>query len=128
MNLDTIRELADRSMRGEITFPQVVARLVADGVESYHVDYVRGENRYYMPNGESYVEAIEHRPVHPAADFSAAGVQAAIRRVQAGEILYPEFSDLVRNAGCVYYIVYLAGKQVIYFGRNGDCHIERFPQ
>jgi hypothetical protein len=31
-------------------------------------------------------------------------------------------------AGTVYYIAYLTGKQVIYFGRKGEFHIEKFPQ
>jgi hypothetical protein len=31
------------------------------------------------------------------------------------------------RAGCVGYIAWLAGKQVAYFGRRGETHVERFP-
>lgn len=30
-------------------------------------------------------------------------------------------------AGCVGYFVQITGQQVLYFGRNGECHIELFP-
>jgi hypothetical protein len=30
-------------------------------------------------------------------------------------------------AGCVGYFVQITGRQVIYFGRKGEMHIERFP-
>jgi hypothetical protein len=34
----------------------------------------------------------------------------------------------ITEAGCVYYIAYLSGKKVIYFGRKGEMHVELFPQ
>lgn len=34
----------------------------------------------------------------------------------------------ILEAGCVYYIAYLAGQRVAYFGRGGEAHIEPFPQ
>ncbi len=37
------------------------------------------------------------------------------------------FLDRTRTATCIYYIAYLQGRKVIYFGRNGDFRIEAFP-
>lgn len=127
MNIAKIKETIDLTLEGKITFPQVVGTLIGEGVESYHVDYVRSENTYYLPNGESHREAVPHKFPNPAKEFSADKVKATIKRVQAGEINYNTFSEEVIQAGCAFYIAYLSGKRVIYFGREGDFHIEYFP-
>lgn len=128
MNIQKIKEVITLTHEGKITFPQVVGALLNEGIESYHVDYIRSENRYYLPNGESHVEIVPHKFPTPAKEFSADKVKSTIKRIQAGEIDYNTFSDEVIQAGCVYYIAYLAGKRVIYFGREGDMHIEYFPK
>jgi transposase len=38
------------SNQGSIHFGEVIARLVAAGVESYHVDYRAGRSVYYLPD------------------------------------------------------------------------------
>ena len=115
-------------MAGAISFPEVVGRLMSDGIEAYHVDYVRSENRYYWPNGESHVEQVPHKFSAPAQEFSAEAVRSSLKRVQAGEIDYARFSEEILNAGCVFYIAYLVGRRVTYLGRKGDFHIEHFPR
>lgn len=127
MNTQKIKEVIALTHEGKITFPQVVGILTSEGIESYHVDYIRSENSYYLSNGESHIEAVPHKFPTPAKDFSADKVKASIKRIQAGEIDYNTFSDEVIQAGCVYYIACLSGKRVIYIGREGDMHIEYFP-
>ena len=127
MNTNKIKETINLTLEGKMTFPQVVGTLIGEGVESYHVDYVRGENTYYLPNGESQRETVPHKFSNPAKEFSADKVKSTIKRVQAGEINYITFSEEVLAAGCVFYIAYLSGKRVSYFGRNGDFHVEHFP-
>ncbi len=122
-----IEECARLSLEGKISFGDVVLRLMSIGLERYHADYARRECTYYMPNGESIALSIEH-PDEPIADaFSAEGVRAAVQQAQRGEIVYPEFLKLTFAAGCIGYFVQISGRQVIYFGRNGDQHVERFP-
>ena len=128
MNVSLIQNLLNESLAGTITFPQVVAKLIEAGVESYHMDLVRGESRYYMPNGESHVEHSTFKDHEAAQSFSVLKVQMAIKAIQTGQIKFQEFLYKVMSAGTVYYIVYLSGKKVVYFGRDGDFHIEPFPQ
>ena len=109
------------------TFGDVVMKLIQAGVERYHCDLVRGEKTYYLPNGESEVVAGEAVGVAPAGEFSAAGVDAAVREIQAGKIQYRTFCTRIAEAGCVGYHVSLAGQRAVYYGRTGDCHIEWFP-
>ena len=126
-----IRELVKACTRasdeGKENFGAIVTRLMQAGVERYHADLLRSEKVYYLPDGES--ELVGNDPVGdvPAETFSAAGVQAAVKAAQAGEFAYKTFCERVMAAGCAGYIVSLAGKRVIYYGRTGDMHVEWFP-
>jgi uncharacterized protein YbcV (DUF1398 family) len=121
-----IQDCASRSYAGTITFPDVVARLTAAGVDHYEVDLLRGETVYFLPDGSWHAENLK-APGTAAPDFDAAGVEAAVRAAQRGEIKYPEFLKRILAAGCVRYFAYLAGRNVAYLGRRGEAHIERFP-
>ncbi len=111
-----------------LSFPQVVGKLMAAGVERYRADLLRHEKIYYMPDGSSHVvETIRHAE-QPAMAFSAAGVDAAVRAIQAGQIAYTEFCRRIMAASCVDYIVSLSGRRAVYFGRDGESHVEAFPQ
>jgi uncharacterized protein YbcV (DUF1398 family) len=59
--------------------------------------------------------------------FDAEAIIAAIRGSQRGQIKYPEFMDRSMQAGCIGYVVWLAGRRVVYFGRRGEMHVELFP-
>jgi uncharacterized protein YbcV (DUF1398 family) len=122
-----MHECARLSDQGKITFPEVVRKLTQAGVERYHTDLCCDEHVYYMPNGETHVEPMGLPSQLIAAEFSDAGVDAAVRAIQRGEIQYTEFLRRIMEAGCVGYFVLLAGRQAQYFGRKGEMHIEKFP-
>ena len=67
-------------------------------------------------------------PTKAADDFSQSGLVAAIRAAQADQIRYPEFVNRAMAAGTVAYWALLTGKRVVYFGRNGEFHVEEFPR
>jgi uncharacterized protein YbcV (DUF1398 family) len=120
-------DCARASLTGTKKFPEVVRTLLEAGVEAYHVDLFRGENRYYLPSGESHVVSNGLAPHSVATNFSAPLVESAVRESQAAKITYPQFMEKIAAAGTVYYITYLGGKKVSYFGRNGEAHTEYFP-
>ena len=128
MNITLIKQTIEGSINATMIFPQIAGLLLEEGIESYHVDIVLSENRYYKPCGESHVAKIELPHSHPAENFSAEQVNAAVRKVQAGNSNYKNFMKEITDAGCVFYIAYLTGKKVIYFGRKGEMHVELFPQ
>ena len=128
MNKSAIQQILNDSTAGRIRFPQVVGGLLEQGVESYQVDLLRGENCYFNSQGEFCVMPNHHGDKLTNSAFDAEAVVSAIRKSQSGEINYEKFVDLIRAAGCTFYAAYLAGKKVIYFGRNGDFHIEHFPK
>jgi uncharacterized protein YbcV (DUF1398 family) len=124
---DVMVEATRASDEERVTFGEVVMTLMQAGVERYHCDLVRGEKSYYLPGGESEVVAGDAIGVAPAGEFSAAGVDAAVRAIQAGEIQYKTFCRRVAEAGCVGYHVSLVGRRAVYYGRTGDSHVEWFP-
>ena len=110
-----------------MTFPQVVGRLLELGIESYCVDFAAGRKTYYAANGETTTEAMILKLDPVAEEFAAADLVAAIRGAQADTVRYPEFVKRSTAAGVIGYWAFLTGKQVVYFGRKGEMHIEKFP-
>jgi uncharacterized protein YbcV (DUF1398 family) len=123
---DVVREMTRASDEERITFPEVVGALTKAGVERYHADLVCASKTYYMPDG-SFETTACHATDAAAPAFSAAGVDAAVRAVQAQRIRYREFCRQIAAAGCVGYFVTLAGRCAVYYGRGGETHVERFP-
>lgn len=125
--ISAMHECCTRSLRGELTFPDVVRKLQAIGVERYHADFSRHEITYYLPSGESQIEPTGWHVGQIAEVFSANAVEAAVKQIQRGEILYTEFLQKIMAAGCVGYFVQITGRRVLYIGRHGDFHVEPFP-
>ncbi len=125
--LSIIRSTFEASNLGTIHFGQVIGQLISAGVESYHVDYRSGRTTYYLPDG-STIDFTFERPHHGIADaFDREAIRDAIKDAQQGSVMYPEFKTLSQRAGCAAYTVWIAGRHVVYLGRQGETHIERFP-
>jgi uncharacterized protein YbcV (DUF1398 family) len=125
--IHVMEECARGSLAGELTFPEVVGRLVEVGVERYHADYSRQEITYYLADGDSHVVSAPHEEQVTATAFDAAAVEAAVRQSQRDEHTYVEFVRKTMAAGCVGYFVQITGKRVLYFGGDGDIYVEHFP-
>lgn len=121
-------DCAKRSHEGTIDFGSVVRALGEAGVESYFTDYRRGEHTYYAPGGETHAIALPLPDIAIANAFDADAVNQTVRGAQSGAVKYAEFVSRTMTAGCIGYFVWIAGRQVQYFGRRGEVHVERFPQ
>jgi uncharacterized protein YbcV (DUF1398 family) len=106
----------------------VIGALAGVGVESYRVDFLSGEDLFYMPDGQTHTEALPHAPARVADYLDAPALQALIRDAQADRLRYPQFVERSVKLGVAAYHVYLNGKKVVYFGRSGEMHTEHFPQ
>lgn len=122
-----IQATFDASNQGRIHFGEVIARLSAVHVEAYHVDYRSGHTTCYLPDGSTLDLRFELPPDGIAKVFDADALRAAIRGAQQGQVMYPEFKRLSQRAGCAGYTVWIAGRHVSYVGRQGETHIESFP-
>lgn len=122
-----VEECSAASDAERMSFPEVVGALTATGIERYHADLIRSEKTYHTPDGATHTVAGAAVAGVAAPDFSPAGVEAAIRAIQARSIGYKTFCERILAAGCVGYLVSLAGRRAVYYGRTGDLHVERFP-
>jgi len=123
----TTEECSHAAIKNEITFPEVLQRLTEIGVERYHADYSRHEITYYHSDGTSHVVSLTPPQAEIGLEFCADIIESAVKQSQQNEHTYNDFLRKTMRAGCVGYFVQITGKQVIYFGRNGDTHVERFP-
>lgn len=122
-----IQSTFQASNKGSIHFGEVIGQLMSVDVESYHVDYRSGRSTYYLPDGATVDLDFELPREGIAPAFDGDAVRSAILGAQQGRVMYPEFKKLSQCAGCVGYTVWIAGRHVTYFGRNGEVHIEQFP-
>lgn len=122
-----VQQCVRGSLTGEMTFPQIIQQLMELGVERYHADYSREENTFYLTTGESVVVACPHPPGETGMAFAKDDVASAVRQSQQGEHTYLDFVRKTMVAGCVGYFVQITGRKAIYFGRDGDSHVELFP-
>jgi uncharacterized protein YbcV (DUF1398 family) len=122
-----MQECTDASDQERIGFPEVVTKLMQAGVERYHADLLRAEKTYYLPSGESQRLPAAKVNTMPAATFAADGVAAAVRAIQQQKIQYREFCERIAQAASVGYIVSLAGRRAVYYGRTGESYVEPFP-
>jgi len=125
--IDVINECSKGSDEGQLSFPQVVGKLMDAGIERYSVDFVRNEKTFYQQDGEFFSLQGKRSAGEPAQEFSASDVQAAIRKSQTGSIAYLEFCRLAKEAGCTGYLVSLKGRRAVYSGRSGEDYAELFP-
>ncbi|HUN50433.1 MAG TPA: DUF1398 family protein [Candidatus Sulfotelmatobacter sp.] len=124
---EIIQECSAGSVQGRLTFPEVVRKLTAAGIEQYHADLRRTEKTYYMPDGASHVTPSVAVRTVPAAEFAAVGIVAALKSIQAGKTDYRTFCEEIAAAGCVGYLVCIGGRRAVYYGRKGDTYVEPFP-
>jgi uncharacterized protein YbcV (DUF1398 family) len=128
VNAHVIHEVLAETQAGKLIFPEVVRRLLEVDVESYFCNLATGEETFYTRDGQTHVEKMT-LPLAPVAEqFSLPGVIAAIRGAQTDTIRYPEFVKRATAAGVIAYWSFLTGKRVIYFGRQGEFHVEEFPR
>ncbi|WP_370673874.1 DUF1398 domain-containing protein [Pleomorphomonas sp. PLEO] len=124
------RRCLEAAHDGGLSFPQIVGELIAAGFESYTVDYRRGTQTYYLPDGDSVVLEMPASSCSVAEIFEAATVAALVRWAQSNgpDYGYQEFCSKAKAAGCAGYLVSFLGRRVVYFGRTAETHVEHFPQ
>lgn len=128
MNADTVSSLAKATLDGSLPFPQIVGKLVAEGVEYYHVDYAAMTFTFYGSSGSTVTSPLTFEGLPSISEnFDATALKAAIVDSQQHGQKFRVFCDRAMGAGVKGYFVFLRGQRVTYFGRQGDQHTEWFP-
>jgi uncharacterized protein YbcV (DUF1398 family) len=128
LNTQAITEAAAATLAGTTPFPEIVAKLIAAGVEYYHVDYVGLCKQFYDGAGGRVVTPIPYEGLPPvAAELDVDALRSAILDSQTKGQPWREFSRRAMAAGVQGYFAFLRGQRVTYLGRTGDQHTEWFP-
>jgi uncharacterized protein YbcV (DUF1398 family) len=128
MNANHVRVLGRAALSGSLPFPEIVDKLIAEGVEYYHVDYVALQMSYYSAEGGVVLVPLGFESLPAvAADFDAPALEAAILDSQKNGQKFRDFSRRAAEAGVAGYFAFLRGQRVTYLGRQGDQHVEWFP-
>lgn len=128
MQVEVTEECSRLADEGKMTFPESVARLIKAGFESYYADLLSLKKIYFSKNNTYIHDFKLTTKKEVAAHFDRSSVVQAIREIQADKIQYQEFLRKIMDAGVIFYVVFMTGKKVIYFGRHGEQHIEEFPR
>lgn len=128
MNADAVSSLAKATLDGSMPFPQIVGKLIANGVEYYHVDYATNSFTFYSAAGAAVTAPlpIEGLPLI-SENFDAAALKAAILDSQQHGQKFRAFCERAIRAGVQGYFAFLRGQRVTYLGRQGNQHVEWFP-
>lgn len=100
------------------SYPELVTKLIAVGVESYTVDVASGNILYRFAAGEHILHYGSAALRVIAGAFNEVNVIKAIRDNQQKKSTYPEFMDAIAQAGVRFYEATLTGnnKRVSYIG------------
>ena len=110
-----IAQAAAGTLTGALAFPEVVAQLLAAGVEYYHVDYATLQKTFYGASGAAVVTPIKYEGLPSiATDLDAAALRANILDSQRNNQPYREFTRRAMSAGVQGYFAYLRGQRVTY--------------
>lgn len=115
---------------GSLSFPKIIGALAGAGFEGYAVDYRRGSQTYYLPDGDAIDLDMAPSPGPIGAAFDSGSIEALVRWAQANadDYSYVAFCERVKAAGCAGYLVSFPGRRVVYYGRTAETHVEHFPQ
>ncbi len=126
MNTEGINACVKLSF-ADTPFPTVVQKLVELGVHAYTADLIARRKTFYGADRESYDESMPLDTSPIAVRFDGERVAVNVRAIQRGEIGYAEFLRQIMEAGCASYRVFIGGRKVMYFGRDGEFYVEPFP-
>ncbi|WP_286355030.1 DUF1398 family protein [Geothrix oryzae] len=128
MDANKVLKAAQATLTGSMPFPEIVARLIGNGVEYYYVDYASRLFTFYSTEGAVVQAPLSFEDLPAISeDFDKASLRAAIVDSQQHGQKFRDFSKRAVAAGVQGYFAFLRGQRVTYFGRQGDQHTEWFP-
>lgn len=128
MDANAVSSLAKATLDGSMPFPQIVGKLIAEGVEYYHVDYATRSFSLYSASGSVVTAPLPFEKLPSiSGDFDLTALKAAILDSQQHGQKFRAFCERAMRAGVQGYFAFLRGQRVTYLGRQGDQHVEWFP-
>ncbi len=93
MNANHVRELGQATVSGSLPFPDIVGKLIAEGVEYYHVDYVALHINFYSTEGAVVIVPLNFENLPQVApNFDSSALISAILDSQKNNQKFRDFS------------------------------------
>lgn len=128
MDADAVHSLAKATLDGSMPFPQIVGKLIAEGVEYHHVDFAANSVTFYSAAGSTVAASLPFEALPSVSlDSDVTALKAAILDSQLRGQVFRQFCERAIRAGTQGYFAFLRGQRVTYLGRQGDQHVEWFP-
>ncbi|VEB36750.1 Phage envelope protein [Legionella sainthelensi] len=109
-------------------FPVLAEVLRQAGVTTNHWSLPSCQSIYIMNEGAVLqLSSPLATGTHEVPKFDRTALIAAIRADQEGKSTFPEFLQSAWNAGVVGYNVDFVGREVVYYGVNGEKYMEEYP-
>jgi len=101
-------------------YPDLVAKLITIGVQSYTVDVATGIVLYRFDNGHHVLHQAQKIARAVSDEFSYEQTVQAVKDTQQGKTDYPAFLDSIARAGVRFYEATFVGNlRVTYIGVGG---------
>lgn len=79
MHADVVQKMAHATLAGDLPFPEIVGKLLTEGVAYYRIDYVARQMSFFSAAGSVVVAPLSFENLPEVApDFDAPALQAAI--------------------------------------------------
>jgi len=128
MDADVVNSLAVATLDGSMPFPLIIGKLIAEGVEYYHVDFAANSFTFYSAAGSVVTASLPFEGLPSVSvDFDVTALKAAILDSQQHGQEFRSFCERAIRAGVQGYFAFLRGHRVTYLGRQGNQHVEWFP-
>ncbi|MBS1634337.1 MAG: DUF1398 family protein [Bacteroidetes bacterium] len=116
--MDTLHEKINAIYKTAKSYPEVVERLIALGIQTYTVDVASSTILYRNSEGRHVIHPGTHDLRLISAAFDTKKVIQAIRDNQQGKSDYSGFMNAIAEAGVRFYEATLVGaeKRVTYIG------------
>jgi hypothetical protein len=124
----SITQQIQTAYQSATSYPDLVKKLIAIGVEGYTVEVSTGIIFYRFIEGETHIHLSNNHPATIATHFSEELTIKAVRDNQQGKTDYPGFMSDIAQAGVRFYEATFTGdnKRVTYIG-NGGYYEEKIP-
>jgi uncharacterized protein YbcV (DUF1398 family) len=128
VNGKQVTKMAEATLSGTISFPEIVGSLIKEGVEYYHVDFESKSFTFYDGSGGVVVAPVTFEGLPEIShELDVAELRSAILDSQRNGQKFLQFCARATKSGVQSYFAFLRGQRVLYLGRQGDQHVEWFP-
>ena len=125
--MQTVPDLIDAAIDGQIHFDEFAEKIAKLGVESIAFDFVKRVHTYYMEGDGVFDHPLQHKTdLQIGKVFSREAVIEAIAGYDQRTITATQFHESLARAGVSFARCYEKANRAIYLSPQGEFHLEQW--